>query len=79
MPNDNRGIFLVVVQDTVIESREYAVIADSVDDAKEKVSKGQFLTESERTVMDTEDTKIVSAEKVGTLSEQWEAVHKNGN
>lgn len=58
-------VYLVVVHDVELRSREYAVLAKDGEDAKKRISKGQFLTESESTTMDTIETKIVSAEKVG--------------
>lgn len=60
-------VFLVVVQDTIIQSREYAVIAKNEMAARELVAKGMFLTESEATTMDTLKSVIVSAEKVHTI------------
>ena len=59
-------VYLVVVHDVELRSREYAVLAHSEEDAKAKVADGQFLTESESTTMDTIETKIVSAEQVGS-------------
>lgn len=58
-------IYLVVVHDVELRSREYAVLANNADDAKDRVANGQFLTESESTTMDTIESKIISAEKVG--------------
>ena len=55
----------MVVQDTIIQSREYAVLARDELAAREMVAQGRFLTESEATTMDTIKTEIVSAEKVG--------------
>ena len=60
-----QNVYLVVVHDTIVQSREYAVLAKSVDDAEKKISKGHHLTESEATTMDTIDTKVISVEKVG--------------
>lgn len=63
----NMGVYLVVVHDTVIQSREYAVFARNEEDAKEKVKKGQFITESEPTVMDHDGESIaISSERIGT-------------
>jgi hypothetical protein len=58
-------VFLVVVHDQIVQSREYAVLAKDEEDAKAKVAKGEHLTESEPTTMDTVGTKIISAEQVG--------------
>lgn len=62
-------VYLVVVHDVVVQSREYAVIVpkgSSPDIAKEKVLKGEFLIESESTTTDNlQESQIVSAEKVG--------------
>lgn len=60
-------VFLVVVHDQIVQSREYAVLAKDEEDAKAKVAKGEHLTESEATTMDTVGTQIVSAEKVGEV------------
>lgn len=61
------NVFLVVVQDTIIQSREYAIIAKDATDAKNKLAEGRFLTESEATTMDTLKTMVVSAEKVDVI------------
>ena len=58
-------VFLVVVHDTIVQSREYAVLAKDEADAKARIARGEHLTESEATTMDTVGTQIVSAEKVG--------------
>lgn len=58
-------VYLAVVHDTELRSREYAVLAKNPDDAKQRIARGEFLTESESTTMDTIETKIVSVEKVG--------------
>lgn len=66
-------IYLVVVHDTVIQSREYAVLVptgSSPDVAKEKVVKGEFLTESEASTMENlVKCQVISAEKVGNTDE----------
>jgi len=61
------GIFLVVVQDTILQSREYAVIAKNEEDAHKKIAGGFFLTESEACTMDTINSKVVSAERIDTI------------
>lgn len=58
----------MVVQDTIIQSREYAVIAKDETAARELVAKGMFLTESEATTMDTVQSTIISTEKVHPIS-----------
>lgn len=58
------GLYLVVTQDTVIQSREYAVYADSETDAKQKIRNGQFIIESSATTMDTLESNIIKTEKV---------------
>lgn len=59
-------VYLVVVHDTIVQSREYAVLADSSEKALENVLNGFFLTESEPTTMETKNSVQVSVEKVGT-------------
>lgn len=63
-------IYLVVVHDTIVQSREYAIMVpkgSSADYVKEKIQKGEFLSESEPTFMEAvEPSRIVSAEKVGS-------------
>ena len=61
------GIFLVVVQDTILQSREYAVIAKDAADAKTKIARGLFLTESEASTMDTLRSEVLSAERVDSI------------
>ena len=62
-------VYLVVVQDTIVQSREYAVMVpkgSSADEVKEKIQKGEFLTEGEPTFVEAiEPSRIISAEKVG--------------
>lgn len=65
-------IYLVVVHDTIVQSREYAVLVPEGSDpkvAKEKIAKGEFLTESEATTMETLSTVAISCEKVGETVE----------
>lgn len=59
------NVYLVIVQDTIIQSREYAVIAKDEASARDMVAQGKFLTESEATTMDTLKTAVISTEKVG--------------
>ena len=56
--------YIVVTQDTVIQSREYVVYAKDGDDARRRVAKGQFLVESAATTMDTVRTVVVKIDKV---------------
>jgi len=57
----------VVVQDTILQSREYAVIAKDTADAQKKIAGGLFLTESEPSTMDTLKSQIVSAERIDLI------------
>lgn len=60
------NVYLVVVQDKVIQSREYVLFAKDEHDAKERVKKGEFLSESEATTMDHDgESIVVSSIKVG--------------
>lgn len=65
-------IYVVVVHDTIVQSREYVVMVppgSSPDDAMEKVAKGEFTMESAPTTMETIQTARFSAEKVGSSNE----------
>ena len=65
-------IYVVVVHDTIVQSREYVVMVPKgapSDDAMEKVANGQFLSESNPTTLETVSTAQVSAEKVGSSDE----------
>ncbi|UOW93411.1 hypothetical protein SEA_LABELLE_87 [Mycobacterium phage Labelle] len=59
-------VYLVVVQDKVVQSREYVVFAKDEHDAKERIKRGEFLSESEATTIDHDgESVVISSIKVG--------------
>jgi len=57
-------IFMVVAQDTILQGREYVVIADNPDKAVRLVAQGHFISESAPTTLDTVDSEIVSVDEI---------------
>ena len=63
MGNDHKA-FLVTMEDTVVQVREYVVRADSADQARANVQAGQFMFESKPTTVETVESHIQSAEEI---------------
>ena len=57
-------VFIVVLQDRVVQIREYVVIANNEDHAAELVQQGHFISESASSTVDTEESVIVKVEEV---------------
>ena len=57
-------VYIVVVQDLVVQSREYVVVGISRENAVDLVKNGHFIVESGPSTMDTVKTQIVSVEEL---------------
>lgn len=57
-------LYLVVMQDQIIQTREYVVIADDEQKAAELVAQGHFIAESEPSTMETLESQVVSVEEI---------------
>ena len=68
-------VYLATIQDVELRSREYAVLAKDEDDARLRLARGEFLTESESTVMDTIETKVTSIELAGEAEDHEIRTH----
>lgn len=56
--------YIVSVQDTVIQGRDYVVIAMSPENAFDLVKNGHYLVESSATTLDFIETSVVRTEKL---------------
>ncbi|AEL97996.1 hypothetical protein CL65_gp110 [Mycobacterium phage Patience] len=67
---------MVSVEDTVIQMRDYAVLAKDEEDAKNRIARGEFLTESEASTIDN-----VGPSRVTTIMkvEETNAGSRNGS
>ena len=68
-------VYLATIQDVELRSREYAVLAKDENDARLRLARGEFLTESESTVMDTIETKVTSIELAGEAEDHEIRTH----
>jgi hypothetical protein len=68
-------IFIVAAQDTVLQGREYIVIADDPDKAVQLVSTGHFVSESGPTTLDTLDSEIVAVDEI--IPEEFQKVESS--
>lgn len=63
-------IYLAVVEDIIVQRREYVVLGESSEDVKEKILQGFFMVESEPAHIDNdEESKFISIEEVGKANE----------
>lgn len=53
-----RNLYVVTVEDTVVQQRDYVVIAVDRGEAESKVAAGLFLSESEPTTFDTKQSSV---------------------
>lgn len=58
-------VYVLTVQDTIVQIRDYAVLATSEDDAKRRIAEGYFLTEGTPETIDTLKTEFKAIAKVG--------------
>ena len=58
------GLFVVTVQDTVIQVREYVTRAISKNEAEMNVEHGHFMYESVPTTVDTLESEIKTIEEI---------------
>ena len=68
-------VYLATIQDVELRSREYAVLAKDEEDARLRLARGEFLTESESTVLDTIETKVSSIELAGEAENDESGAH----
>ena len=52
--------YILTIEDRVVQVRDYVVFAKDDEDAKAKVLRGEFVSESESTTVDTERTEVKS-------------------
>lgn len=57
-------LFLVVVQDTVLQSTGYLIRAEDENDAKACLSAGMYIEETKPEIMDTLETNIVDVTEI---------------
>lgn len=58
-------IWVAVVEDVVVQRREYIVFGDNKEEVASHIAKGLFVSESEAATVDTRETKIISTEEIG--------------
>lgn len=65
MKSDNPlGFYIVDIEDQIVQITSYIVRAENEDKAKEYVTKGIYMFESEREIVDTVESGIKKVEKV---------------
>ncbi len=62
-------IYNVVIQDTIIQRREYVTFGENENDAVQHIANGLFMIESEAATVDNLDSQVISIESVGTVDE----------
>lgn len=62
-------IYTVVIEDTVIQRREYVTFGENEKDAEKHIRQGLFISESEAATVDTVTAEVKSTEKIGTVNE----------
>jgi hypothetical protein len=62
-------LFLVNVQDTVIQMNAYLVRAHDSEQAKDLVTSGMFIEEMKPEIMDTLDSQITAVEELNIDAE----------
>ena len=58
--------YILTVEDTVTQVRDYVVFAKDDEDAKVRVSRGEFVNESEATTVDTLSSEVKSIMELKT-------------
>jgi hypothetical protein len=62
-------VYTVVIEDTVVQRREYITFGENERDAETHIRQGLFISESEPATVDTVATEVKSTEKIGVVHE----------
>lgn len=60
----NKKPYIVVVEDTIVVLREYVTLATDEKEAKDNILNGEFVVESEGTVIDNVNADIKNVERL---------------
>ena len=66
----NLQAYVVIVEDHIVQVREYIVLAEDGPDAEELVQKGEFFFESEPTTVETIGSEVVRCENLNTYEKE---------